>query len=58
VSRNVPQEHVAWIASLLTQLTPDQIRQAFRSANYTPEEVEGFSSVIEARIQALASLEP
>jgi hypothetical protein len=58
VTRNVPQEHVAWIASLLTQLTPDQIRQAFRSANYTPEEVEGFSSVIEARIQALASLEP
>jgi hypothetical protein len=37
-------------------LSPQQIRDAFRAAQYTPEEVEGFGLVVEARIQQLREL--
>ena len=35
------------------RLSPDQIRDAFRAAGYSPQEVEGFAKVIEARIAEL-----
>lgn len=56
IGKQVPREDVRWIAGLLSQLTPRQIRSAFRAAHYTPEEVEGFSRVVEARIAALNAL--
>jgi hypothetical protein len=49
----VPLEHARWFADLLGQLTATQVRQAFEAAGATPEEVDGFSQVVLARIGAL-----
>lgn len=56
VGKNVPREDVRWMAGLLRQLTPKQIRDAFRAAYYSPEEVEGFSRVVERRIAELSEI--
>jgi hypothetical protein len=52
-TRNVPLEDAKWVGRLLRRLSPEQIRAAFRAAAYSPAEVEGFSRVIERRIQEL-----
>jgi len=39
----------------LAQLSPEQIRDAF-ALGYTPDEVEGFSKVVEGRIAQLNKL--
>ena len=48
--------HVKWMAQELSKLSPEQIRDAFRAAGYSPEEVEGFAGVVEKRIAALREL--
>ena len=40
----VPLEHARWFASLVSQLTPEQVRRAFQAAGAKPEEIEGFSA--------------
>ena len=45
-----------WLVNLLTRLTDDQIRDAFRAANYSAEEVEQLTGALKARIDALAKL--
>jgi hypothetical protein len=44
------------MGQLLAQLSPEQVRDAFRAAGYTPDEVEGFSKVVEGRIAQLNKL--
>jgi len=56
VCHHIPRADVQWMGHLLAQLSPDQIRDAFRAAGYSSEEVEGFSSVVEARIAQLNKL--
>jgi hypothetical protein len=56
IGRNIPRSDVEWIGSLLAQLTPQQIEDAFRAAGYSPEEVKGFSRVVEQRIAELKAL--
>jgi len=56
IGRRIPREHVQWVAGLLGRLTPQQIRDAFRAAYYSPEEIEGFSRVVERRIAQLRDL--
>ncbi len=56
IGRHIPREDLKWIGSLLAQLTPQQIRDAFRAANYTPKQVEGYSTAVEARIAELNKL--
>ena len=56
IGKHVPRADVKWIASLLGQLTPQQVRDAFRAGGYTPDEVEGFAKAVEARIAALQQL--
>jgi len=56
VMQRVPIDHVQWIAGLLSQLSAEQIRDAFRSVGFNQEEVEGFSAVVEKRIEALKNL--
>jgi hypothetical protein len=53
VLQQVPRDHVQWIAGLLSQLSREQIQDAFRAAGFTPEEVEGFTEVVQKRIEAL-----
>ena len=45
-----------WLSSLLQKLSDDQIRDAFRSANYSAEEVDQLTGALKARIDALAKL--
>jgi len=56
IGRNIPRDDVRWIAQILAQLSPEQIRDAFRAGGYTPDEVEGFSKVVEGRIAQLNKL--
>jgi hypothetical protein len=56
VGKHIPRADAKWIGSLLAQLTPEQIRDAFRAAGYSPEQVEGYTSAVQARIAQLAKL--
>jgi hypothetical protein len=56
LGRNVPLADVRWMAGLLGRLTPVQIRDAFRAADYSDREVERFATVVEKRIAALREL--
>ena len=42
-------EDARWLADLLTQLSDKQIEDAFRAANYTPEDVATLASAFKAR---------
>ena len=53
---NIPREDARWIGHLLSGLSPDQIRDAFRAAGYTPDQVEGFTRVVQGRIAELNEL--
>lgn len=56
IGRHIPRGDVHWIGQLLTQLSPEQIRDAFRAAGYNPDEVEGFAQVVEKRIAELGKI--
>jgi len=56
IGRDIPRQHVRWIASLLGQLTDNQIRDAFRSAGYAGPELDGFVFAFEHRIWELKQL--
>lgn len=43
-----------WLSDLFKGLSDDQIKDAFRAANYTPEEVDTLTMALKARIAALA----
>ena len=43
-----------WLSDLFKGLSDDQIKDAFRSANYTPEEVDALTAALKLRISALA----
>jgi len=56
IGDHVPRADAKWMGQLLAQLSPDQIRDAFRAAGYSAQEVDGFAKVIEARIAELNKL--
>ena len=56
IGRDIPRADAKWMGQLLAQLSPDQIRDAFRAGGYSPQEVDGFAKVIEARIAELNKL--
>ncbi|HLH44940.1 MAG TPA: hypothetical protein VKV74_18265 [Bryobacteraceae bacterium] len=56
LGRNIPLADARWLGHLLAQLSPAQIRDAFRAAGYSPDEVEGFAEVVEERIGTLREL--
>lgn len=45
-----------WVSNLLKRLSDDQIKDAFRSANYSAEEVDVLAGALKERINALAKL--
>lgn len=53
IGRHIPRADVRWIGQVLVRLSPSQISDAFRAAGYSPEEVEGFTQVVERRIALL-----
>ena len=44
-----------WLSTWLKRLSDDQIKDAFRSANYAPDEVDGLTAAFRARANALAN---
>ncbi len=56
IGKHVPRQDAKWIGLELARLSPDQIRDAFRAAGYSPEEVEGFADVLQNRIAQLGDL--
>jgi len=56
IGKQIPRSDAKWIGQLLAQLTPVQIRDAFRAAGYAPDEAEGFARVVLQRIAELNGL--
>lgn len=56
IGHDIPVQDVKWIGSLLAQLTPQQINDAFRAGGYAPEQIEAYASVLRQRIADLAKL--
>jgi len=56
IGQRIPIDDARWIGHLLARLSPHQIRDAFRAAGYSNQEVEGFSRVVERRIGELEGL--
>jgi hypothetical protein len=54
--RGIPTEHARWIGSLLSQLTDEQLRDAFWAANYNRETMEGYVRALRQRINQLRRL--
>lgn len=51
----VSLEHARWFAGLASQLSHDQVRQAFKAAGASAADIEGFSSRVIAKIGELGS---
>ncbi|HXM39971.1 MAG TPA: hypothetical protein VN924_01900 [Bryobacteraceae bacterium] len=56
LGRNVPRADAKWLGELLARLSPAQIRDAFRAAGCSPQEIEAFSRLLESRISTLTDL--
>ena len=56
IGKHIPRENAAWVGQMLARLSREQIEDAFRAAGYDPEQVDGFSTVFEHRIEELKSL--
>ena len=56
IGRHIPRGDARWLGELLARLSPEQIRDAFRAAGYSPQEIQGFSKVLEGRIAELNQL--
>jgi len=56
VVKHIPRTHAKWLGQLLGRLSAEQIRDCFRAAGYSPEEVEGFTKVVQGRIADLNQL--
>jgi hypothetical protein len=50
---DITVEQVKWIATRLSTLSDQQIGDAFRAANYSPEEITAYSQALKARIAQL-----
>ena len=56
IGKNIPREDVRWIATLLGQLTHEQLMDAFRAGNFPPDEVAIYVTYLENRIIELKNL--
>ena len=56
VAKHIPIADARWIGDRLGQFSPEQIRDCFRAAGFSPTEVEGYTRVVMQRIEALKKL--
>ncbi|MEK6279658.1 MAG: hypothetical protein AABN95_04825 [Acidobacteriota bacterium] len=54
--RNIPVAHARWIGSLLSRLTDEQLRDAFRAAKYNEATMEEYVVAFRERINQLTTL--
>jgi len=55
--KNITVEQSKWIGSWLSRLSDAQISDAFRAANYSPEEIEVLTRAVRSRIDQLVNLQ-
>ena len=53
---NSPANRARWIGVWLSRLSEDQIKDAFRAANYSPEEIDILTDAIRQRIGELVDI--
>jgi hypothetical protein len=56
IGKHIPRSDAKWMGEILARLSPEQIRDAFRSARYSPAETEAYAEVIQKRIAELNRL--
>jgi hypothetical protein len=56
IVKHIPRADAHWMGQLLSRLSENQIRSAFRTAGYSPHEVDGFTAVLLYRIAELKKL--
>lgn len=56
--KNITIQDAQWMGSWLSQLSDRQIRDAFRAANYRPDQVNLLARVVRERTNELVSLRP
>jgi len=54
--KDITVEQAKWIGNILSQLSDQQIKDAFRAANYEPEEIDALAATVRARINELVNL--
>lgn len=54
--RHIPVENARWIGRMLSELSDDQLHDAFRAAGYDDTTRKGFVKALRERIKALANL--
>jgi hypothetical protein len=58
IVKQIPIADARWIGNRLGRLSPDQIRDCFRAAGFSPADVEVYADVVTRRIVALKNLTP
>src|SRR5262245_60520051 len=56
--KNISVQDAEWIATLLSQLSDQQVRDAFRAANYSPQQIDLLSRTVKERTDQLLSAQP
>jgi hypothetical protein len=56
VFRNITVDEARWMGEWLSRLSASQIKDAFRAARYSPEDVELMAEALQIRIAELRSL--
>ncbi len=58
VINNIPVEDARWMGEQLARLSDEQLREAFRAAEYTSATRDGYVAALRARINQLTQLSP
>lgn len=56
IFNDITVDQARWVGDLLSRLSPEQIRDAFRAANYTPEQTRLLTQGVTNRITQLVNL--
>lgn len=56
ITQRVPRADAAWLALRLSKLSEEQIRDCFRAAGYSTEDVDVYTQVVRKRIAELGAL--
>ena len=56
IGRQIPRADARWMGQVLSRLSPDQIRDAFRAAGYSPQDANEFARIVQGRIAELSAL--
>ncbi len=56
ITKHIPRADAKWLGQRLALLSEEQIRDCFRAAGYSPEQVDAYTKVVQERIAELNAL--